>query len=185
MVLSRVPNGGKNMKYLKLFEEFNETLSQYDINEILKGYLDAAFFTEEERLNDEYAGDYNSIFADDEHPDEMEKLVKLSSNLHNKSISSFCREDIEDNSLIKAYLDIKEFIRLAGTEAINYAIDELGLEQLGSDFWYSRNHHGVGFFDRKYDKEIKTKLTNAAHQLKEVDMFINDDMKLSFSNENS
>jgi hypothetical protein len=173
------------MKYLKLYEEFNNELSSNEINKILKGYLLCAIWTEEERLNDEYGSDFDTVFdKEDSSDDEMEKLVKISANLNHKPIQTFCEEDIEDNSLIKAYLDIKEFIKLAGIENINYAIEKEGLGGIGHDLWLTRNHHGAGFWDRGYSKECADKLTNAAHSLKEVDLFINDDMKLSFSNEN-
>lgn len=34
----------------------------------------------------------------------------------------------------------------------------------GADFWYTRNHHGVGFWDRGYDDDVATKLTKSARQ---------------------
>jgi hypothetical protein len=56
---------------------------------------------------------------------------------------------------------------------------------LGHDIWLSRNGHGAGFFDRGYDDHIEKILMDSAHKLGGVDLFINDDMKLSFSNENN
>lgn len=35
--------------------------------------------------------------------------------------------------------------------------------QNGNDFWYTRNRHGVGFWDRGYADEIGDALTKAAH----------------------
>lgn len=34
----------------------------------------------------------------------------------------------------------------------------------GSDFWYTRNHHGVGFWDRGYPDEVSKPLTEIAHK---------------------
>ncbi len=36
--------------------------------------------------------------------------------------------------------------------------------QNGMDFWYTRNHHGVGFWDRDYPDEVGDGLTLAAHK---------------------
>lgn len=38
----------------------------------------------------------------------------------------------------------------------------------GADFWYTRNHHGVGFWDRGYPDDIADPLTDAAHRFGEV-----------------
>ena len=186
---------------MRLYEQINKMRSIMGLNEnfggddvsvtpdeirlILKGYLECALWTEEERLNDEYGGEFNNVFNDreDGEDNEMGKLIQLTSKMHNKGIDSFTREDMEDNSVIKAYEDIKNFISLAGGAVFN-AIDENGCEQLGHDIWLVRNRHGAGFFDRGYDDHIEKILMDAGQKLGEVDLFINDQMKLSFSNEN-
>lgn len=163
----------------------HENINPQNLNEILKGYIVAALWTEEERLMDDANSmdDNNQDYYDekDETPDEIKFLRIMKEKNQRKPIESFSREDIEPNSLIRAYQDIKEFIRLAGDEAVNEAIDEKGYEQLGHDIWLTRNRHGAGFFDHSYDNEKA--LEDAAQALKEVDLYINDDMKLSFSNE--
>ena len=112
----------------------------------------------------------------------MEKFVRLNSNYKTKSIESFTREDIEADSLIKAYQDIKQFVSLAG-QSVDYAVGENGYEQLGHDFWLSRNGHGAGFFDHSYDDDEEKALMDAAPKLGEIYIYINDNGKLSFSNE--
>jgi hypothetical protein len=156
-----------------------------DINQILKGYIDAALWTEEERLRDDYQSEYGSDEddeSDDSEDDELEKLIKLSANLNKKSFENFTREDIEPDSLIKAYTEIKKFLDLAGDSVIE-AIETNGLERLGHDIWLTRNGHGAGFFDHSYDDENEKRLIQAGNALKEVDVYINDNLKLSFSNE--
>ena len=163
----------------------HEEIEPQNLNEILKGYIVAALWTEEERLMDDVksmdatSDDYYD--EEDETPDEIKFLRIMKEKNQRKTIESFSREDIEPDSLIRAYQDIKEFIRLAGDEAITEAIGEKGYEQLGHDIWLTRNGHGAGFFDHSYENEQR--LMNAAQALKEVDLYINDDMKLSFSNE--
>jgi hypothetical protein len=191
------------MKYTKqrLFEMFSkldpnfkltnlsETLQPTDLNQILDGYITAALWTEEERLGNQ-ARETNDIttrdpdFFDDvsdESPDELQ-FMKIMKDKEQKSIDSFSREDIDANSLIKAYTDIKEFIRLAGDIAVNEAIEEKGFELLGHDIWLTRNGHGAGFFDHSYENEQQ--LMSAAKALKEVNLYLGDDGKLYFSNEN-
>lgn len=161
------------MKYLKLFEDFSNTLIFSDrvvdgktLSKILKGYIECALWTEEERLGEELAQEF---------------LGKLE---HNPV--DFTDEFVEENSKIKSYKDIKKFIEDAGWDACEYAIEAQnnigfnGEEKLGMDIWFTRNGHGSGFFDHNYDKDIEDKLSNAARQLKEVHLFISDDMKITF-----
>jgi hypothetical protein len=159
-------------------------LKPNDINQILKGYIDAALWTEEERLRDDYQSEYgyDEDEDDDSEDDELEKLIKLSANLNKKSFESFTREDIEPDSLIKAYTEIKKFLDLAGDSVLE-AIETKGLERLGHDIWFTRNGHGAGFFDHSYDDENEKRLIQAGKALGEVDVYINDNLKLSFSNE--
>lgn len=55
-------------------------------------------------------------------------------------------------------------------------IEAAGLddEQVGHDFWLTRNHHGAGFWDRNLG-EWGEKLTKAAHSFGEVDLYVGDD----------
>jgi hypothetical protein len=169
--------------------DLSETLQPSDLNQILDGYITAALWTEEERLRDENT-ENNSVInreqgffddVSDESPDEI-KFMKIIKDKEQKSIDSFSREDIDANSLIKAYTDIKQFIKSAGDIAVNEAIEEKGLEQLGHDIWLTRNGHGAGFFDRSYENEQP--LMDAAKALSVVDLYLGDDGKLYFSNEN-
>jgi hypothetical protein len=55
----------------------------------------------------------------------------------------------------------------ANAELLAKAGDE---EQNGRDFWFSRNGHGVGFFDRGYPDEIGDALQDAARAFGEHDL---------------
>jgi len=157
-------------------------LSTDDINKILKGYVEAALWTEEESLRDQQGGD--SVYDDDDDTDddtELDKLIRLTSQLNSKGIMSFSREDIEPDSLIDAYMGIKKFIQLCGEDLIHRAINEFGAEQLGHDFWLTRNGHGAGFFDRGYDSGDEDILMKASRDMGSVDLYINDNNQLSFS----
>lgn len=47
----------------------------------------------------------------------------------------------------------------------------------GHDFWLTRNHHGVGFWDRGMG-DLGDDLTTAAHDFPEVDLYVGDDGKI-------
>lgn len=159
----------------------NETL-----NKILHHYIETALWTEEERIKDDYGVNNDLVYGDSgekDFDDEIEKIVRLQSNLNKKGFDRFSGEDIESDSLIKAYMDIKKFIKIVGEDIIKKAIEEVGPEQIGHDLWLTRNRHGAGFFDGQYDEEIEEKLINGAHALGEVDLYLTDNATLSFSNE--
>lgn len=155
-------------------------LTQGDLNEILKHYLITAIWTEEERLKDEMGGSNDDQYDNAEDDDEIEKLIRLHHNIEHKPFQNFVIDDIEPNSRIQAYVDIKNFLKLAGSEAVQEAINTNGLDRLGHDIWLTRNHHGAGFFDHSY--QFEKALINAAHKLNEVDLYISDNGQLTFSN---
>ena len=161
-------------------------LSQKDLNEILKGYLEAALWTEEESLKDDYESEYgyneDEYNEDDDEESELDKLVRIQTQFNSKPFDSFVTEDLEGDSKVQAYIDIKKFIQLAGKEAVEEAIGDQGLFRLGMDIWLTRNGHGSGFFDHSYDDDNEKKLMDAGRSLKSVDLYITDDLTLAFSN---
>lgn len=48
----------------------------------------------------------------------------------------------------------------------------------GHDFWLTRNHHGAGFWDRGFPKQLGQDLTKAAQSFGECDIYVGDDGKL-------
>ena len=141
-------------------------ITEEDLVEILKGYLEAAIWTEEENLLN-HNSEEDDVFADDEDNSDTET-------------KKFTIDDLEDNSKIQAYMDIKKFMKNAGKDAIDEAIEENGLFRLGMDIWLTRNHHGSGFFDHGYYHEEE--LTKSAQSLKGVDLYLGDDMQVYFLN---
>jgi hypothetical protein len=55
----------------------------------------------------------------------------------------------------------------------DYSVEECA----GHDFWFTRNHHGVGFWDRGLG-ELGDRLTKAAHVYGEVNLYPGDDGKI-------
>jgi hypothetical protein len=161
-------------------------LTQEDLNEILKGYIEAAFWTEEERLREDYEessydeDEYNED-EEDEDESEIDKLIRLKNQFERLPFDSFISQDLDEDSKIDSYLDIKKFINLAGKEAVEEAIEDQGLFRLGMDIWLTRNGHGSGFFDHSYDDDNEKKLMDAARSLKEKYLYIGDDNKIHLS----
>lgn len=149
-----------------------EDMSQDDINEILRGYIETALWTEEERLKE-------NIEDDDEDDDEIEKLIKLKDKIKTKP-DLVISDNIDLDSKIEAYNDIKKFIMIAGDDAVEEAIRENGLFRLGMDIWLTRNHHGAGFFDHSYEEENEDALIKAGNDLGSKYLEIGDDNKLHF-----
>lgn len=173
----------------KEFNKINEEIegigtlvfTQEKINKILKGYLECALWTEEENLKEIYQDD-EKVYDDeeDEEENEIDKIIRLNNNLSNKQFNDFIVDDLDSDSKIQAYLDIKTFLKNAGKDAVEEAIEENGEFKLGMDIWFTRNGHGAGFFDHSYDHEDE--LIKAGNTLSQVDLYVTDDNKLAFSN---
>lgn len=52
---------------------------------------------------------------------------------------------------------------------------ESSYTQIGHDIWYTRNGHGVGFWDRGHTKDVEEKLTASAEALGEAHICVGDD----------
>lgn len=140
-----------------------QSLEFQDLSEFTRGYIEAAFFTEEERLTEELG---------EEMPAVQVNLATMESSFAGPSIPSF--EMLAPETLSKMIEDC------AGFELANKAdLDKAGSpEQNGHDFWLTRNHHGVGFWDRGYPEPLGDKLTKAAQKYCEVSLYVGDDRKI-------
>ncbi len=94
-------------------------------------------------------------------------------------------EDLEDASVgelapstwIDILEDCKDFQESFAddlAEACDQDKANYDMEAAGRDFWYTRNHHGVGYWDRGLG-DIGRKLTDMAHPYGEVDLYRGDD----------
>lgn len=90
--------------------------------------------------------------------------------------------DVEDFERHKSHIlkDILSFLKMAGAQPVDEAVNENGYSQLGHDIWLTRNGHGAGFFDRGYDSDIEERLMNAAQKLGESYPYQGDDGRLYF-----
>ena len=117
------------------------------LDEFTQGYIEAMFFTDASDPDD---GDLeHATFAELARSTRRQIIVDS---------AAFQKQHLED-------LD----------EAIdNGRINGYDLKAAGRDFWYTRNHHGVGFWDRSLG-DVGDKLTEAAHAFGEVSLYRGDD----------
>ena len=156
----------------KLLLETKITQEEEDyLKEVVRGYIDAALWTEEERLKDEMG--YDDEDDDDEEMSEIDMIIK---SYNKKDFSDFQKEDIDVDSLLDTYSEIKEFTNLLSDSTL----DEVKPFDLGMDFWLTRNHHGSGFWDGDYSEEAEEDLMSAVKNFKEKNLIIGDDMMLYF-----
>lgn len=98
----------------------------------------------------------------------------LFANLPEEYSDVIASEDINDNSLIEAYKDVSEFKNKAGS--LLNGMDKETLNQVGMDFWYARNRHGVSFLDRVdiYGEETAKELQEIGKSFGEKNIFVSD-----------
>jgi DNA-directed RNA polymerase subunit RPC12/RpoP len=98
--------------------------------------------------------------------------------------SNYGVEDIAPEALEKMRSDVEDFLApsVPFTEAaLDFWASELGPEQIGHDFWLTRNRHGSGFWDRfsRGDGEaFGRQLTEEADCFGSSDLYVGDDGKL-------
>lgn len=77
--------------------------------------------------------------------------------------------DISEKTMAKMRQDCEAFIERNA--------EDIGSEheRAGRDLWLTRNHHGAGFWDGGWPKDAGKRLTDAAHAMGEVDLYVGDD----------
>ena len=89
--------------------------------------------------------------------------------------SKYNFSDLSAEAIVRAQRDIEAFLQLIANIPF-----ESNLSQVMHDFWLTRNHHGAGFWDGDYDKEIGEQLTKISHGFGEINLYVGDDGKLYF-----
>jgi hypothetical protein len=91
-------------------------------------------------------------------------------------------EDFAPEAVAKATADCAAFEEKAGP--LLEGIERQGQDVpdvIGFHFWLTRNHHGAGFWDGDYPKEIGEALTKLSHEFREQYVDVGDDGKLYLS----
>jgi hypothetical protein len=91
-------------------------------------------------------------------------------------------EDIAPVALEQMRDDVSDFLADAGhAGALDFWASELGVEQIGHDFWLTRNGHGTGFWDRfatGFGYQCGRVLTEDAKAYGTSDLYVGDDGRL-------
>lgn len=75
--------------------------------------------------------------------------------------------DVGESTKTTAKTDIKTFIEKAGSLLDGWTEDEIG-----HDFWLTRNHHGAGFWDR--GRKGGDELTEIAQTFRELNVWVSE-----------
>jgi len=82
--------------------------------------------------------------------------------------------DISQNLYWRSDSDVKNFVELAGN-----MLDDWTDEQIGHDFWLTRNGHGAGFWDR--DLPFKDELTEIVkNNYNTIDIYVTDSGEIDY-----
>lgn len=100
-------------------------------------------------------------------------------------------DDDEDNTPLDAHYSVEDFSPEAIARATRDCVafmsawrseidtdDERDPTDYAHDFWLTRNRHGAGFWDGDYPDELGKRLTDAAHQFGESEVYVGDDGQL-------
>lgn len=93
-------------------------------------------------------------------------------------------QDFDEDSLNRLYIKFEKFKEQA-TEKIEEDCEDLEDFYLSShpdpvehDFILTANHHGAGFWDGDWMKGVEKILTDAAHAVGEINVYVGDDKQL-------
>ena len=98
--------------------------------------------------------------------------------------SNYTIQDFDEDSLNRLYIKFEKFKEQA-TEKIEEDYEDLEDFYLSShtdpvehDFILTANHHGAGFWDGDWMKGVDKILTDAAHSVGEINVYVGDDKQL-------
>jgi hypothetical protein len=88
-------------------------------------------------------------------------------------------DDLPDETRASMWADLADFVNGAlETDALIF--EGIDPEQVGHDFWLTRNHHGAGFWDRGLGTRGET-LTKMCDPYGDSDLYVGDDGKVYVS----
>jgi hypothetical protein len=94
--------------------------------------------------------------------------------------ANYTIDDIAPESLQKIIADCQRFQAENAADLATYNHSQWSADELGGhDYWLTRNGHGAGFWDRDcLPDDVRERLTTAAHNAKEVNLYVGDDGQL-------
>ena len=83
-------------------------------------------------------------------------------------------DDVNADTLIELSEELRDFINGLSKRDLTAYLETFGYDQLGHDFWLTRNGHGAGFWDRGLG-DLGERLSEAARVYGPVDLYVGDD----------
>jgi len=110
------------------------------LDDFTRGYIEALFFTDEEQLCDDSDGER-----------EMPSVAFDMATMESRFVggNSFGFADLASDALESIVRDCEAFQRVNAALLESAYARDYDAEQAGRDFWFTRNGHGVGYWDRK------------------------------------
>lgn len=85
-------------------------------------------------------------------------------------------DNLAGESLTESEKEVEAFIKRAEAKGIDFS--KYRPEQIGHDFWLTRQGHGAGFWDGDYPKDDGDTLTAVSKSFREVCPYSGDDKKI-------
>lgn len=147
------------------------------LDEFTQGYIEALFWTEEERLCEESDGASKM-------PSVVFNRTTLETSYQGGSLYGF--EDLAPKALEKIIADCAKFqsdaavplSAMTGPRSWQGSTKAITGAAAGSDFWLTRNGHGAGFTDGSWPDPYASQLAEAAKAFGECDLYLGDDGKV-------
>lgn len=127
------------------------------LDSFTQAYIQAAYFTEEERLREEL-GEHRDPNFTDLAPETLAAII------------ADCAKFLKDN---------EHLIKLGARPLSDDIADEMVFA--GHDFWLTRNGHGAGFWDGDWPEPYATQLDNSAKAFGECSLYVGDDQLIYIS----
>lgn len=144
-----------------------DKMQESDLGDFTKGYITAAFWTEEERLCEESEGLRNL-------PAVAFDTKTMESRFEGGNSHGF--DDLAPETLSRMIVDCASFEMANKGLLAGCGSDE----QNGHDFWLTRNGHGAGFWDRGYGP-VGDLISKKARAFGECSLYVGDDGKVYLS----
>ncbi len=135
--------------------EDGRTFAALDL--FVQGYIEAMFFTDANDLDD---GDLADASFAELAPETLARCI-------------------QDCAAFRASLSKDGSGRNALDLACDYATADYDERRAGVDLWFTRNHHGTGFWDRELGA-VDEELIEAAHAMGEISLYRGDDDLIYF-----
>jgi len=85
-------------------------------------------------------------------------------------------DDVAKEVIEKSKKEIQDFCKKADSAGVD--LTKYPTEEIGHDFWLTRNGHGAGFWDGDYDDNDGKILTEISKSFGSLDPYVGDDNKI-------